>query len=166
MRDWGAEGAAERSQSYGRILTELKKRLLPADAKLPLASPPKVLVPGAGLGRLCVDIAALGLEAQASAPPPPAPPPTNTHTDTHTRTHACTMRTQVGLQIKPMPISCIASAASCTADCKFSLLHNFRHQRNAQSHHHSSAPPTSPMSWTVYMSNGGTIGGACIDQGI
>ncbi len=73
MRDWGPEGAAERSQSYGRIVAELKKRLLPADAKLPLANPPKVLVPGAGLGRLCVDIAALGLEAQAPPPPPPLP---------------------------------------------------------------------------------------------
>jgi carnosine N-methyltransferase len=26
VRDWGAEGAAERAQSYGRILAELRAR--------------------------------------------------------------------------------------------------------------------------------------------
>ena len=64
MRDWGAEGAAERSQSYGKVVAELKKRLLPSGASPPLPIPPRVLVPGAGLGRLCVDIASLGCEAQ------------------------------------------------------------------------------------------------------
>ncbi|KAK9841240.1 hypothetical protein WJX74_002413 [Apatococcus lobatus] len=66
MRDWGAEGAAERSQSYGKVVAELKKRLLPSGASPPLQKPPRVLVPGAGLGRLCVDIASLGCEAQGN----------------------------------------------------------------------------------------------------
>lgn len=64
MRDWGTEGAAERSQSYGKVVAELKKRLLPSGASPPLQTPPRVLVPGAGLGRLCVDIASLGCAAQ------------------------------------------------------------------------------------------------------
>ena len=61
-RDWGAEGAPERSQSYGRIAGEVAARLGPPAAS---AQPPRVLVPGAGLGRLCCDLAALGYEAQA-----------------------------------------------------------------------------------------------------
>ena len=53
-RDWSAEGAAERAQSYGRITAELRHLFAgwPADA----AQPPSVLVPGAGLGRLCLEI--------------------------------------------------------------------------------------------------------------
>ncbi|KAK9845546.1 hypothetical protein WJX84_004990 [Apatococcus fuscideae] len=66
MRDWGAEGAAERSQSYGRIVAELRKRLLPPGSSPTLQHPPRVLVPGAGLGRLCVDIASVGCEAQGN----------------------------------------------------------------------------------------------------
>lgn len=65
VRDWSAEGAAERSQSYGRMLTELTKRLGPAKDDQP---PPNVLVPGAGLGRLCLEIAALGYHAQVKTP--------------------------------------------------------------------------------------------------
>jgi len=65
-RDWGAEGAPERSQSYGRIAAEVAARLGPPPARG--AAPPRVLVPGAGLGRLCCDLAALGYEAQARPP--------------------------------------------------------------------------------------------------
>lgn len=97
MRDWSVEGAGERSQSYGRMLTELRARLplrrdtaggvtsgpeppaaggeaaappAGADGASPPPPPqqqlqqglfdgwPRVLVPGAGLGRLCLEVAA------------------------------------------------------------------------------------------------------------
>ncbi len=95
MRDWSVEGAGERSQSYGRMLAELRARLPlrrdtaggvtsgpapPAAGGEAAASPagadraspppqqqrqqglsagwPHVLVPGAGLGRLCLEVAA------------------------------------------------------------------------------------------------------------
>jgi len=63
MRDWSVEGAAERAQSYGRITAELAPWLA---ARPPGAPPAAVLVPGAGLARLCCDIAALGAAAQGS----------------------------------------------------------------------------------------------------
>lgn len=52
-RDWSAEGAAEREQSYGRITAELTRLFVGWPAAL---EPPAVLVPGAGLGRLCLEI--------------------------------------------------------------------------------------------------------------
>lgn len=53
-RDWSAEGAGERAASYGRIVAELQRLFKdwPADAP----EPPSVLVPGAGLARLCLEI--------------------------------------------------------------------------------------------------------------
>ncbi|KAG2448213.1 hypothetical protein HYH02_006798 [Chlamydomonas schloesseri] len=63
VRDWSAEGAAERLLSYGRILAELQDGFKDwSNAH----RPPRVLVPGAGLARLCVEIAALGYEAQGN----------------------------------------------------------------------------------------------------
>ena len=59
VRDWSAEGAPERSQSYGRILTQLQRHLGPRLSDDPAAPRPRVLVPGAGLARLCVEVAAL-----------------------------------------------------------------------------------------------------------
>jgi hypothetical protein len=61
VRDWAAEGAAERAQSYGRIIKELQTYLKdwPADR-----ARPRVLIPGCGLARLCVETAALGCEAE------------------------------------------------------------------------------------------------------
>jgi carnosine N-methyltransferase len=56
-RDWSAEGAAEREESYGPLLAALARRL---PVPPPPAAPPRVLVPGAGLGRLCVEAAARG----------------------------------------------------------------------------------------------------------
>lgn len=56
MREWSEEGAAERSQSFGRIVEELSLRFRAWPKDIP---PPKVLIPGAGLGRLCLDIASL-----------------------------------------------------------------------------------------------------------
>lgn len=62
VRDWSEEGAAERDASYGRILTELEVHFPERDFE----APPRVLVPGAGLARLCLDIAALGFETEGS----------------------------------------------------------------------------------------------------
>lgn len=53
-RDWGADGAAERAQAYDRIKAALRSAFdgWPADAP----RPPRVLLPGAGLGRLCCEV--------------------------------------------------------------------------------------------------------------
>ena len=56
MRDWSEEGAEERTESYGRITAELQRLFAGWPAARP---PPAVLVPGAGLGRLCAEVAAL-----------------------------------------------------------------------------------------------------------
>ncbi|EFJ40541.1 hypothetical protein VOLCADRAFT_69374 [Volvox carteri f. nagariensis] len=65
VRDWSAEGEAERTMSYGRILDELK--VIFKDWSPPGSPrPPRVLIPGAGLARLCVEVAALGYEAQGN----------------------------------------------------------------------------------------------------
>lgn len=53
-RDWSANAAPERAQSYGRCCEELAARLGP-----PTAQPQQVLVPGCGLARLCCEIAGL-----------------------------------------------------------------------------------------------------------
>ncbi len=55
QRDWSAEGEVERAQSYGRIIAELCERLPQREGA---ESRGKVLVPGAGLGRLCLELAA------------------------------------------------------------------------------------------------------------
>ena len=64
-RDWSAEGSPERAQSYGRIMAAAERCL---GRPQPGQPPPRVLVPGAGLGRLCVDLASLGYEAQVRVP--------------------------------------------------------------------------------------------------
>jgi len=64
MRDWSEDGAVERAQSYGRVLAEIKRIF--ADWADVENSPPRILVPGAGLGRLCLDIASLGFEVQGN----------------------------------------------------------------------------------------------------
>lgn len=64
MRDWSEDGAVERAQSYGRVLDEIKNVF--ADWPDKDDSPPRILVPGAGLGRLCLDIASLGFEVQGN----------------------------------------------------------------------------------------------------
>ena len=56
-RDWSEEGAKERSESYSPMLQELQLRL-PVEASGQPA--PRVIVPGAGLGRLANEIARLG----------------------------------------------------------------------------------------------------------
>ncbi|KAL6750018.1 N2227-like protein-domain-containing protein [Haematococcus lacustris] len=65
VRDWSLEGAAERQQSYGRVCAELRQ-LFTTWPKDSATAPPRVLVPGAGLGRLCCDIASCGFQAQGN----------------------------------------------------------------------------------------------------
>ena len=64
-RDWSAEAAGEREQSHGPIIRELTARLPPPkpdEGKYP----PRVLIPGAGLGRLVMEIARRGYEAEGN----------------------------------------------------------------------------------------------------
>lgn len=57
MRDWSVEGEDERRESYGGVIAELE-RLCPVDPeKLGVK---KVLVPGAGEGRLAFEIVSRG----------------------------------------------------------------------------------------------------------
>lgn len=85
-RDWSAEGASERDASYGpvkRFLEEERDRLLLQQQSSPAASarvdssssndnnispapPLKVLVPGAGLGRLVFDLCDMGYEVEGN----------------------------------------------------------------------------------------------------
>ena len=65
VRDWTSEGAEEREQTYGPILSEVRclyEELRPA----PNSSPPKCLVPGAGLGRLAFEIAQAGFVCEGN----------------------------------------------------------------------------------------------------
>ncbi|KAH9619897.1 hypothetical protein KSS87_013322 [Heliosperma pusillum] len=62
VRDWASEGQVERDQCYQPILEELK-RLFPTRSK---ESPPCCLVPGAGLGRLALEISRLGFVCQGN----------------------------------------------------------------------------------------------------
>lgn len=62
VRDWAAEGQAERDQCYKPILEELEG-LFPTRSK---DSPPSCLVPGAGLGRLALEISRLGFICQGN----------------------------------------------------------------------------------------------------
>ncbi|KAK9374400.1 N2227-like protein-domain-containing protein [Lipomyces chichibuensis] len=60
-RDWSAEGAAEREVCYGRVIRELNNLYSPETR-----SDVRVLVPGAGLGRLAYDIACEGYVSQGN----------------------------------------------------------------------------------------------------
>ncbi|CAM9804271.1 unnamed protein product [Hapterophycus canaliculatus] len=57
MRDWSDEGGRERSSSYAAVISELE-RLSPV--KPETKEPQKVLVPGAGAGRLAYEIVSRG----------------------------------------------------------------------------------------------------------
>ncbi len=62
-RDWSAEGAGEREACYGPVVRALAEER----ASRPEASPRlKVLVPGAGLGRLLFDLCVAGYEAEGN----------------------------------------------------------------------------------------------------
>ncbi|XP_048491742.1 uncharacterized protein LOC104902698 isoform X1 [Beta vulgaris subsp. vulgaris] len=62
VRDWASEGQVERDQCYLPILEELE-RCFP---KRSTESPPCCLVPGAGLGRLALEISRLGFVCQGN----------------------------------------------------------------------------------------------------
>ncbi|KAJ6741574.1 CARNOSINE N-METHYLTRANSFERASE [Salix viminalis] len=62
VRDWAAEGQKERDQCYKPILKELNS-LFPNRSS---ESPPACLVPGAGLGRLALEISCLGFVSQGN----------------------------------------------------------------------------------------------------
>ncbi|XP_019101364.1 PREDICTED: carnosine N-methyltransferase isoform X2 [Camelina sativa] len=60
VRDWGAEGQTTRDECYKPILEELDS-LFPDRQKD--STPPACLVPGAGLGRLALEISCLGFRS-------------------------------------------------------------------------------------------------------
>ncbi|CAN6571351.1 unnamed protein product [Malus baccata var. baccata] len=62
VRDWAAEGQKERDQCYKPILEELDALF----ANRSKESPPACLVPGAGLGRLALEISCLGFISQGN----------------------------------------------------------------------------------------------------
>ncbi|KAF2087124.1 N2227-domain-containing protein [Saccharata proteae CBS 121410] len=64
FRDWSAEGAAERAASYNPILEALSKEY--AHIPDPQKGFVKVLVPGAGLGRLMVEICCAGYSVEGN----------------------------------------------------------------------------------------------------
>ncbi|XP_072937591.1 carnosine N-methyltransferase unmet [Epargyreus clarus] len=64
VRDWSEDGAAEREQCYKPILDEIEARFPPDEYSN--RAHVKVLVPGAGLGRLAWEIAARGYTCQGN----------------------------------------------------------------------------------------------------
>ncbi|KAJ3563767.1 hypothetical protein NPX13_g8081 [Xylaria arbuscula] len=79
-RDWSAEGRVERDACYGPVFKALeaeKERKLPVavntgttqiqpDVQTQAASPLRVLIPGAGLGRLVFDLCRLGYDTEGN----------------------------------------------------------------------------------------------------
>ncbi|KAG4444094.1 hypothetical protein IFR05_000447 [Cadophora sp. M221] len=61
FRDWSAEGATEREACYGPVIRALKK-----EQKAHSGSNMKVLVPGAGLGRLVFDLCCAGFDTEGN----------------------------------------------------------------------------------------------------
>ncbi|POS88138.1 hypothetical protein EPUL_000280 [Erysiphe pulchra] len=60
-RDWSAEGTVEREASYGRVLNVLQaEKLSRSNGKL------RVLVPGAGLGRLAFELCRVGIDTEGN----------------------------------------------------------------------------------------------------
>ncbi|KAK0719892.1 N2227-like protein-domain-containing protein [Lasiosphaeris hirsuta] len=62
-RDWSAEGRPEREACYGPVIHTLLAEKVSRDAN---AAPLKVLVPGAGLGRLVYDLCLNGFDTQGN----------------------------------------------------------------------------------------------------
>lgn len=62
VREWSAEGAIERSQSFDKLIKALRECFPRIDPR----SRPRVLVPGCGLGRLVLEIASKGFMAEGN----------------------------------------------------------------------------------------------------
>ena len=65
VRDWSEEGLEERNQTYKPILEELKS-YFKNKTKKDFQDGIKVLVPGAGLGRIMLEIAKLGFKVEGN----------------------------------------------------------------------------------------------------
>lgn len=65
-RDWSAEGARERTVSYNFVLEQLKAFFKDRSPSAPQAPGLKVLVPGAGLGRLVYEICRAGHDVEGN----------------------------------------------------------------------------------------------------
>lgn len=69
-RDWSAEGAVERDLAHQPLLEQLLKYVPIPNNRLPNAAPntppPRVCVPGAGVGRLALEICAKGYAVQGN----------------------------------------------------------------------------------------------------
>ncbi|KAL4809210.1 N2227-like protein-domain-containing protein [Aspergillus unguis] len=62
-RDWSVEGASEREACYGPVLRDLRREF---PDNLQREDPVRVLVPGAGLGRLVFEICLAGFSAEGN----------------------------------------------------------------------------------------------------
>jgi carnosine N-methyltransferase len=65
-RDWSAEGAQERQACNGYVLDQLRAAFQDRRAAAQQASRPKILVPGAGLGRLVYEICRAGYDVEGN----------------------------------------------------------------------------------------------------
>ncbi|KAK9173152.1 N2227-like protein family protein [Cryptosporidium meleagridis] len=65
VRDWSEHGTEEREESYGPIIQALKD-YLPINTNSSSSKKIKVLIPGAGLGRLLFEVARLGYSCQGN----------------------------------------------------------------------------------------------------
>jgi len=62
-REWSADGAEERKQCFAPLIAQLREHI-PADPLEPNTE--RVLLPGAGLGRLMIEVCSLGYEVQGN----------------------------------------------------------------------------------------------------
>ena len=65
-RDWSASGQAERSMAYGPIKVFVKKYLPLETHSSAAQQPPRIVVPGSGVGRLAFDLTAMGYSVQGN----------------------------------------------------------------------------------------------------
>lgn len=65
-RDWSAEGAREREFCYGFVLRQLRASFLDRPTSTDFTGRPKILVPGAGLGRLVYEICRAGYHVEGN----------------------------------------------------------------------------------------------------
>ena len=66
VREWTAEGEDERNESFGPLLTAVNKYLGPLVSNEDDRGQIKIIVPGAGLGRLPYELASLGYSTQGN----------------------------------------------------------------------------------------------------